>query len=146
MARRDGGRHTGVTAANSASKSLAWQLHQQRLPMAVVVVVFAVVIVIVGITIIIVVLVVVVDSPEEVFEGPLRDAAALPASGRIGKPEVDALVDPDVDHVPRRVREAGAMGVPRQNSCGTRPNSCREEARLTRTIGGKSRDTHQRPG
>jgi hypothetical protein len=46
LARRDGGRHTDVTAANSASKSLASELHQQRLPIAVVVVVVAVVIVI----------------------------------------------------------------------------------------------------
>jgi hypothetical protein len=56
---------------------------------------------------IIIVIVVVVDRPQEVFVDPFRHLTALPASRRIGEPEVDALVDADLDHILRRVREAG---------------------------------------
>jgi hypothetical protein len=58
------------------------------------------------IVIVIIIMIVIMDRPQEVREGPLGHLQALPPPSCVREPEVDALVDADVDHILGRVREA----------------------------------------
>src|SRR5215475_12975770 len=64
------------------------------------------IVIVLMIVVVIVIMIVIVDRPQEAREGPLGHLPALPPSRCVREPEVDALVDADVDQILGCVREA----------------------------------------